>query len=78
MTNNKPEENSTNAWSVNEPVARSTKPELTKTTMAKLIDAKAKMLLISKHYLKVDQIKTGSKFKLPVRIDPLNETQTAQ
>ena len=78
MTNSKLEENLTNAWSVNEPVARSTKPELTKTATAKLIDAKAKMLLTSRHYLKVDQIKTGSKFNYPVRTDPLNETQTAQ
>jgi hypothetical protein len=78
MTNRKLEENLTNAWSVNVPDARSTKPEWTKTTTAKLIDAKAKMLLTSRHYLKVDQIKTGSKFKPPVRIDPLNETQMAQ
>lgn len=67
-----------NAWSVNEPVARLTKPELIKTTTAKLIAAKEKMLLTSRHYLKVDQIKTGSKFNRLVRTDPLNETQMAQ
>jgi hypothetical protein len=78
MTNSKLEENLMNAWSVNEPVARLTKPELIKTTTAKLIAAKEKMLLTSRHYLKVDQIKTGSKFKPPVKIDPLNETQMAQ
>jgi hypothetical protein len=78
MTNRKLEENLTNAWNVNVPDARLTKPEWTKTTTAKLIAAKEKMLLTSRHYLKVDQIKTGSKFKPPVRIDPLNETQMAQ
>jgi hypothetical protein len=59
MTNSKLEENLTSAWSVNVPVARSTRPELIKTTTAKLIDAKEKMLLTSRHYLKVDQIRTG-------------------
>jgi len=59
MTNNKLEESLTSAWSASVPVARLTRPELIKTTTAKLIDAKEKMLLISRHYLKVDQIKTG-------------------
>jgi hypothetical protein len=78
MTNSKLEENLMNAWSVNEPVARLTKPELIKTTTAELIAAKEKMLLTSRHYLKVDQIKTGSRFNRPVRTDLLNETQMAQ
>ena len=55
MNNKKLEENLTTAWSVNVPVARLTKPEWTKTTTAKLIAAKEKMLLTSRHYLKVDR-----------------------
>lgn len=78
MTNKKLEESLTSAWSASVPDARSTRPELTKTTMAKLIDVKAKMLLTSRLYLKVDQTKMGSRFNQPIRTDPSNATLTAQ
>ncbi len=49
-----------NGWNVNEHVSQSTTRVPTETKMAVPMSVKEKMLLTSKHYLKVAPTRTGS------------------